>query len=116
MLECRAGKEALPQGCCVDTCFFVHLWHLGINYLFYAFLFVQKLPFLDGPLPSEGCSSPKAGPAAAKAPTPPQDCGEGAAPVLSNGPSLGHQKHKESPAQPRDVGASMGDGQAQQQG
>lgn len=76
----------------------------------------NKLPFLDGPLPSEGCSSPKAGPAAAKAPTPPQDCGEGAAPGLSNGPSLGHQKHKESPAQPRDLGASMGDGQAQHQG
>ncbi|XP_031979666.1 myotubularin-related protein 8 isoform X1 [Corvus moneduloides] len=76
----------------------------------------NKLPFLDGPLPSEGCSSPKAGPAAAKAPTPPQDCGEGAAPVLSNGPSLGHQKHKESPAQPRDLGASTGDGQAQHQG
>ncbi|XP_048174794.1 myotubularin-related protein 8 isoform X1 [Corvus hawaiiensis] len=76
----------------------------------------NKLPFLDGPLPSEGCSSPKAGPAAAKAPTPSQDCGEGAAPVLSNGPSLGHQKHKESPAQPRDLGASTGDGQAQHQG
>ncbi|NWU21306.1 MTMR8 protein, partial [Dyaphorophyia castanea] len=63
----------------------------------------NKLPFLDGPLPSEGCSSPKAGAAAAQAPTPAQDRGEGAAPVLSNGPSLGHQKHKESPAQPRDL-------------
>ncbi|NWZ33413.1 MTMR8 protein, partial [Brachypodius atriceps] len=74
----------------------------------------NKLPILDGALPSKGCSSPKAG-AAARAPTPPQDCAEGAAPVLSNGPSLGHQKHKESPAQPQDLGASMDDGQAQHQ-
>uniref|UniRef100_A0A674HBW3 Myotubularin related protein 8 n=1 Tax=Taeniopygia guttata TaxID=59729 RepID=A0A674HBW3_TAEGU len=76
----------------------------------------NKLPILDGPLPSQGCTSPKAGAAAAKAPTPPQDCAEGAAPVLSNGPSLGHQKHKESPAQPRDLRASREDGQAQHQG
>uniref|UniRef100_A0A8C3P3V9 Myotubularin related protein 8 n=1 Tax=Cyanoderma ruficeps TaxID=181631 RepID=A0A8C3P3V9_9PASS len=76
----------------------------------------NKLPILDGPLPSEGCTSPKAGAAAAKAPTPPQDCAEGATPVLSNGPSLGHQKHKESPAQPRDLGASREDEQAQHQG
>ncbi|RMB98249.1 hypothetical protein DUI87_25152 [Hirundo rustica rustica] len=76
----------------------------------------NKLPILDGPLPSEGCTSPKAGAAAAKAPTPRQDCAEGAAPVLSNGPSLGHQKHKESAAQPRGLGASREDGQAQHQG
>ncbi|XP_068061242.1 myotubularin-related protein 8 isoform X1 [Anomalospiza imberbis] len=76
----------------------------------------NKLPILDGPLPSKGCTSPKAGAAAAKAPTAPQDCAEGAAPVLSNGPSLGHQKHKESPAQPQDLGASREDGQAQHQG
>ncbi|XP_039587180.1 myotubularin-related protein 8 isoform X1 [Passer montanus] len=76
----------------------------------------NKLPVLDSPLPSKGCTSPKAGAAAARAPTPPQDCAEGAAPVLSNGPSLGHQKHKESPGQPRDLGASGEDGQAQQQG
>ncbi|XP_077642700.1 phosphatidylinositol-3,5-bisphosphate 3-phosphatase MTMR8 isoform X2 [Lonchura striata] len=75
----------------------------------------NKLPILDGPLPSKGCTSPKAGAAAAKAPTPPQDCAGGAAPVLSNGPSLGHQKHKESPAQPRDLRASREDGQAQHQ-
>ncbi|KAF2988322.1 hypothetical protein EK904_007635 [Melospiza melodia maxima] len=76
----------------------------------------NKLPILDSPLPSKGCTSPKAGAAAAKAPTPPQDCAEGAAPVLSNGPSLGQQKHKESPAQPQDPGACREDGQAQHQG
>ncbi|KAL2304529.1 hypothetical protein Nmel_013283 [Mimus melanotis] len=66
----------------------------------------NKLPLLDGPLPSRGCTSPEAGAAAA------QDCAEGA--VLSNGPSLGPQKHKESPAQPQ--GASREDGQAEHQG
>ncbi|XP_053811494.1 myotubularin-related protein 8 isoform X2 [Vidua chalybeata] len=76
----------------------------------------NKLPILDGPLPSKGCTLPKAGAAASKAPTPPQDCAEGAAPVLSNGPSLGHQKHKESPAQPQDLGASRENEQAQHQG
>ncbi|XP_053845993.1 myotubularin-related protein 8 isoform X2 [Vidua macroura] len=76
----------------------------------------NKLPILDGPLPSKGCTLLKAGAAAAKAPTPPQDCAEGAAPVLSNGPSLGHQKHKESPAQPQDLGASRENEQAQHQG
>ncbi|KAF4800186.1 Myotubularin-related protein 8 [Turdus rufiventris] len=76
----------------------------------------NKLPILDGSLPSKGCTSPKAGVAAAKASPPPQDCAEGAAPVLSNGPSLGHQKHKESPAQPQDVRACREDGQAQHQG
>ncbi|XP_057242623.1 myotubularin-related protein 8 [Malurus melanocephalus] len=77
----------------------------------------NKLPFFDGPLPSEGCSSSKAGPAAAKGPR--QDCGEGAAPGLSNGPSLGHQKHKESPSQHRDLhklDTSAEDGKAQHQG
>uniref|UniRef100_A0A8C0VHW0 Myotubularin related protein 8 n=1 Tax=Cyanistes caeruleus TaxID=156563 RepID=A0A8C0VHW0_CYACU len=76
----------------------------------------NRLPILDGPLPSKGCTSPEAGAAAAKAPTPPQDCAGGAAPVLSNGPSLGQQKHEESPAQPQDLGASREDGQAQHQG
>ncbi|KAI1234662.1 Myotubularin-related protein 8 [Lamprotornis superbus] len=76
----------------------------------------NKLPLLDGPLPSKGCASAKAGAAAAKASPAPQDCAGGAAPVLSNGPSLGHQKHKESPAQPQDPRASREDGQAQHQG
>nr|XP_026654811.1 myotubularin-related protein 8-like [Zonotrichia albicollis] len=76
----------------------------------------SKLPILDSPLPSKGCTSPKAGAAAAKAPTPPQDCAEGAAPVLSNGPSVGQQKLKESPAQPQEPGACREDGQAQHQG
>ncbi|NWR38716.1 MTMR8 protein, partial [Tachuris rubrigastra] len=59
----------------------------------------NKLPVLDGPLPSEVSSFPKAGHAA---PNTPQDYGGAAPPVLSNGTSPGavgsavDQKHKEN--------------------
>ncbi|NXS35515.1 MTMR8 protein, partial [Pomatostomus ruficeps] len=49
----------------------------------------NKLPLVDGALPSDGCSSLGAGAAAAPALSPAQPREEGTAPVLGNGPSLG---------------------------
>lgn len=67
---------------------------------------MQKLPFLDGPLPSEACSLSKVGNAASKTPmlNTPQDYGGEPPPVLSNGASAGaidvmsgvDRKHKEN--------------------
>ncbi|XP_029852722.1 myotubularin-related protein 8 isoform X4 [Aquila chrysaetos chrysaetos] len=66
----------------------------------------NKLPFLDGPLPSEACSLSKVGRAASKTPmlNTPQDYEGEPPPVLSNGASAGDidvvsdvdQKHKEN--------------------
>ncbi|XP_049683592.1 myotubularin-related protein 8 isoform X3 [Accipiter gentilis] len=66
----------------------------------------NKLPFLDGPLPSEACSLSKVGHAASKTPmlNTPQDYEGEPPPVLSNGASAGDigvvsdvdQKHKEN--------------------
>lgn len=73
----------------------------------------NKLPFLDGPLPSEGSSSSKVRHAASKTPmlnTPEGYEGE-PPPVLSNGASVGdvdvpsgvEQKHKENLRHHRDL-------------
>ncbi|XP_039240729.1 myotubularin-related protein 8 isoform X1 [Pipra filicauda] len=86
----------------------------------------NKLPFLDGPLPGEASSFPRAGHAAPKAPVPntPQNYGGAAPPVLSNGTSPGaggsavDQKHKENLSHHhQDLGASteVSDGNAQHQ-
>ncbi|XP_051486213.1 myotubularin-related protein 8 isoform X2 [Apus apus] len=66
----------------------------------------NKLPFLDGPLPSDTCSVSKVGSAASKPPilNTPQDYTGETPPVLSNGASAGDsnvisdldQKHKEN--------------------
>lgn len=73
----------------------------------------NKLPFLDGPLPTEACSLPKVGRAASKTPmlNTPQDYEVESPPVLSNGGSAGDidvtsdvdQKHKENLSHHQDL-------------
>ncbi|KAM6061657.1 phosphatidylinositol-3,5-bisphosphate 3-phosphatase MTMR8 isoform 2-T7 [Chlamydotis macqueenii] len=72
----------------------------------------NKLPCLDGPLPSEACSLSKVGSAASKTPmlNTPQDYEGEPPPGLSNGASAGEldvsdvdQKHKENPSCHRDL-------------